>query len=87
MAKELEPMEEKVVVRLLVTACMPVVISINANMPREIIMTVITVRSLLLLIFFQESDIVSLKVIKLFLYAAGLPYKVNYRKQLFGKKL
>jgi hypothetical protein len=56
-------MVEKLVVRLLLAACMHVMIRINAKMPKAIMTTVNEVRNLLPEIFRQESASVSLKVI------------------------
>jgi hypothetical protein len=55
MLNALEPMVEKLLVKLLLAACMAVMISINAKIPSAIIMTVMAVRNLLPLMFFQES--------------------------------
>lgn len=61
--KELAPMVEKLVVRLLLAAWIAVMMSINAKMPSAIIATVIAVRNLLPEILRHESESVSLKVI------------------------
>jgi hypothetical protein len=56
-------MVEKLVVRLLLAACIEVMIRINAKIPNAMIATVIAVRNLLPEILRHESASVSLKVI------------------------
>lgn len=60
--KELAPMVEKLVVRLLLAALIEVMMRINAKIPRAMMATVIEVRNLLPAMFRQESASVSLKV-------------------------
>jgi hypothetical protein len=62
--KELEPIVEKLEVRLLLAALMEVMIRINAKMPKAMIAIVIAVRNLFPAILRQDSDNVSLKVIR-----------------------
>jgi hypothetical protein len=54
MLKAFEPIVEKLLTKLLLAACMAVMIRINAKMPSAMITTVIAVRSLLPLMFFQD---------------------------------
>jgi len=60
----LAPIVEKLEVRLLLAACMAVMIRINANIPNAMITTVIAVRNLLPMILRQERESVSVKVIE-----------------------
>jgi hypothetical protein len=62
--KELEPIVEKLEVRLLLAALMEVMIRINAKIPKAMIAIVIAVRNLFPAILRQDSDNVSLKVIR-----------------------
>ena len=59
-------MVEKLVVRLLLAALMAVMMRISAKMPSAMITTVMAVRNLLPVIFRQESEMVSEKVIGLY---------------------
>jgi hypothetical protein len=56
MLKALAPIVEKLVVRLLLAALMAVIIRISAKMPSAIMITVMAVRNLFTLTFFQESE-------------------------------
>jgi hypothetical protein len=58
----LAPIVEKLVVRLLLAACIEVMIRINAKIPNAIMATVMAVRNLLPEIFRQDNASVSLKV-------------------------
>jgi hypothetical protein len=60
MLKAFEPIVEKLLTRLLLAACIAVIIKINANIPNAIIITVMLVRNLFPEIFFQDKAIESL---------------------------
>jgi hypothetical protein len=49
------PIVEKLLVKLLLAACMAVMMSISAKIPNAMMITVMDVRSLFPLIFFHES--------------------------------
>jgi hypothetical protein len=66
MLNAFEPIVEKLEVRLLLAACIAVMISINAKIPNAMMITVMDARSLFPFIYFQESDKMSLCVIPLF---------------------
>ena len=75
MLNALAPMVEKLLVRLLLAAFNEVKNHIKAQIPNAMIATVIPVLKRLLLIFFQDNFMVSLKVM------GNIIPKVNHRKE------
>jgi hypothetical protein len=59
MLKALEPMVEKLEVRLLLAALMAVIISMSANIPKAMMITVMEVLNLFPLMFLQDKDKIS----------------------------